>query len=144
MTNHVTPQTATRLKKSGFPQPEQKPGQFWYLQNQLYIIVAILTYKAGKTAILYEICGEHRDPDPLPVSLPFSDAFVYAPGALEILQVLGAGYSVTKLMDKEIWYCDFLECTAQTTPFHKVTLLSFHESAVEACAMVWEAKQSKQ
>lgn len=92
MTTHVTPQTATRLKQAGFPQPEQKPGQFWYLQDRLYVIVTVLTYKAGKTAILYEICGEHRDPDPLPVSLPFSDAFVYAPGIEEILRELGGSH----------------------------------------------------
>lgn len=89
MTNRVTPQTATRLKQAGFKQPEQKPGQFWCLQNRLYIIVAILTDTVGKTAILYEVCEENRDPDPLPVRLPFSGVFVYAPGVGEILQAIG-------------------------------------------------------
>lgn len=94
MTNHVTPQTATRLKQAGFTQPEQKPGQFWYLQNRLYFIVAILTDTTGKTAMLYEVCEENRDPSPLPVRLPFSDAFVYAPGVGEILQAIGGDYAL--------------------------------------------------
>ena len=89
MTNHVTPHTAIRLKQAGFKQPEQKPGQFWYLQSRLYFIVAILTDTVGKTAILYEVCEENRDPDTLPVRLPFSDVFVYAPGIGEIIQAIG-------------------------------------------------------
>ena len=89
MTNHATPQTATRLKQAGFTQPEQKPGQFWYLQNRLYFIVAILTDTTGKTAILYEVCEENRDSMRLPVRLPFSDVFVYAPGIGEIIQAIG-------------------------------------------------------
>jgi hypothetical protein len=89
MTNHCTPQTARALKDAGFNQPEQKPGQFWYLQDRLYIIVAILTDTVGQTAMLYEICQENCDPDPLPVRLPFSGVFVYAPGVGEIMQNLG-------------------------------------------------------
>jgi len=89
MTNHVTAKTANALKQAGFKQPKQKPGQFWYLGNQLYFIVAILTDTTGKTAILYEVCEENRDPDPLPVRLPFSDMFVYAPGIGEIIQAIG-------------------------------------------------------
>lgn len=126
MANHVTPQTATRLKQAGFKQPEQKPGQFWYLQNRLYFIVAILTDTAGKTAILYEVCEENRDPDPLPVRLPFSDVFVYAPTALEILQVLGFEHS--------LWYSESVDLFCMNKD---KTFLGENKSAAEICAFVY-------
>lgn len=32
MMNHIKFETATRLKEAGFPQPEPKAGQFWYIK----------------------------------------------------------------------------------------------------------------
>lgn len=136
MTNHVTPQTATRLKQAGFPQPEQKPGQFWYLQDRLYVIVAILSDAQGKTAILYEVSEESRNPDPLPVRLSFSDVFVYAPGALEILSELGEDWALSKV--GEDWFCEsiYAEWLAQKKG-------AVNSNAVDACAEIWITKQGR-
>lgn len=136
MANHVTPQTATRLKQAGFKQPEQKPGQFWYLQNRLYFIVAILTDTAGKTAILYEVCEENRNPDPMPVRLPFSDVFVYAPGVTEILSELGEDWALSKV--GEDWFCESIY--AEWLEQKKGTVNS---NPVDACAEIWITKQKK-
>ena len=137
MTNHVTPQTAIRLKQAGFKQPEQKPGQFWYLQNRLYFIVAILTDTVGKTAILYEVCEENRDPDPMPVRLPFSDVFVYAPGVEEIMRESG---------EFELYCEDFQGETTFTCRLHysksQFATNSFNPS--EACASEWLSEKQKQ
>jgi hypothetical protein len=132
MTNHATPQTATRLKQAGFKQPEQKPGQFWYLQNRLYFIVAILSDTVGKTAILYEVCEENRDPDPLPVRLPFSDVFVYALSTMEVLQALGWEWRIGYMEEIKKYFC----VNDQRRHF-----LYYNFDSAEACAEAWEAKQ---
>jgi hypothetical protein len=130
VTDHCTPQTARALKAAGFNQPEQKPGQFWYLQNKLYVIVSILTDTAGQTAILYEISEESRDVPPLPVRLPFSDVFVYSATATDIMRASG---------ELELYCQDFddkntFTCTAH---YSKSSWATNNFNPAEACAEEW-------
>lgn len=137
MSNHVTPKTAHDLKHAGFKQPEQKPGQFWYLENRLYIIVAILTDTVGETAILYEVCQENRDPSPLPVRLPFSDVFVYAPTAPDILRELGAEWNLDYHFEPKSFSCfkiAIAECQVEADASF------WNDNPAEACAPAWEAQ----
>ena len=141
MTNQVTPQTATRLKQAGFKQPEQKSGQFWYLQNRLYFIVSILTDTAGKTAILYEVCEENRDPSPLPVRLPFSDVFVYAPGVGEIMQEMGQ--SAALLYDQDEFLPGYLGGFGNFLGYLQPRNLSPCEALGEALTKKLQGKQKQ-
>lgn len=133
MTDHVTPQTAIRLKQAGFKQPEQKPGQFWFRENRLYIIISILTDTVGKTAMLYEVCEENRNPDPLPVRLLFSDAFIYAPGVGKILRELGHDFYVC-------WHEYRYVCRKayeQKNVTFSLVAKGANENVAEACALTY-------
>jgi len=118
MNDRCTPATARRLKELGFKQPEAAFGQVWYdAEGNPFLI------------------GNLDSP------MWLADAYVYAATAPDILRELGDWHSITVSKDRKTWCCDFLECTAVITPFHKVTLLAFHDNPAEACAEAWEAKQ---
>jgi len=139
MNDRCTSATARRLKELGFEQPVPAPGQVWYdTEGDALIVFRVtgsqvesVTDKEG--VVLPVVTGLHW----------MRTRFTYAPTAPDILRELGAGHALTNSIDGSTWLCDFMESTAQTTPFHKVTLLAFHENPAEACAEAWEAKQKQ-
>jgi hypothetical protein len=136
MTDHCTPSTARALRDSGFKQPPAKPGQFWYYENRLFVIVSILTDTAGQTAILYEISEESRDVPPMPVRLPFSDVFVYAATATEILSDLGEDWALSRV--GEDWFCESIYAN-----WLKKKKGAVNVNPVSVCAEIWIAKQKQ-
>ena len=130
MTNHVTPQTATRLKQAGFKQPVPASGQVWYLDDEAAIVLAVhsngVSYCRGN-------CNYFERTD------IFLSLFVYAPTAPDILRELGGNYTLSFLGKVST-------CTNTSLPapgLLKMENIYYHENPAEACALALEAKQKQ-
>lgn len=132
MTNHVTPQTATRLREQGFPQPVPAPGQVWYTANDTPFVIAH-DYD-GSNFLLVWLDDESGLGEVTKSALL---SCTYAPTAPDILRELGEEW-VLSTADRQ-WHCDN---TYKQRLFAKSLVFSNNNPA-EACAMAWEAKQSK-
>ena len=75
MNNHATPETAWKLKNSGFPQPETNRHQIWYDTDKV-------PFEATEFSNLD------------------SRYFAYAPTATDILKELGHEYSIRFYLKK--------------------------------------------
>lgn len=89
MTQHVSYETAVRLKEAGFPQPEPQYGQCWYNDNGGQIIIGHTTDSWGE---------------------PDESFSVFAPSALDLLQSIPSG-SIT--IDLSIFFDNPSETLAE-------------------------------
>ena len=124
MTNHATPQTATRLKQAGFKQPVPASGQVWYLDDEAAIVLAVhsngVSYCRGN-------CNYFERTD------IFLSLFVYAPTAPDILRELGYEYT---LHHEDIYFCIY-------EPDGPELKIYENPNPAEACALALEAKQKQ-
>lgn len=82
--NHVTYETAVRLKEAGFPQPAPEAGQFWYgkksagqsVKGSLCVLIGTPT-----GALSFSPIDGLKNSD--------NNFFVFAPTATDILKELG-------------------------------------------------------
>jgi len=151
MQNHVTFETALRLKEAGFPQPNPEVGQFWYLpmlgsingENPPYCINFV-----GEEHIYFSRVGgivterEHVG-NRLSVST-FLKAATFAPTAADILRelkrVVGEHIEVQETYENE-----FVVRLFEDLPFGNFdTILETNDNPAEAAAQAFLNSKAKQ
>ncbi len=123
--NHVTFETAVRLKDAGFPQPEPSFGQAWYYPTwdespKFFIEKRGWWFMATINSAVH--LREHAN---YPT--------VYAPTATDILRELDENHFLTTLLDGRFCVALFVGSGD-----------SIHNNPAEACAAAWIALNEKQ
>lgn len=122
--NHVTFETALKLKEAGFPQPMPEYGQSWYHigVDRPFMVIRVdgVIMAMGDAASLSEKYPLLRT-DVLP------SKYAFAPTAIDILAELG-------------WYYDISYNDISTQLWHVTTqniTKKRHKNPAEAAAFVW-------
>ena len=124
---HVTFDTAKRLKEAGFPQPMPQAGQFLYGANSKELFV-ILQYSDVDDILTLAGVGHHAR-----MMEKWSwakGAFVFAPTATDILEQIPTKY-VRWNKPKNVWQCG-------ETDYMGPHFCEVHQTnPAEACALAW-------
>lgn len=132
MKNHVTPETARKLKEAGFPQPKPEIGQFWYSANGVLFVLI-----AGDEG--FNFCSIYGKRFGRATHL---EKCFFAPTATDILWSLGQDYHIGMLgQDQHVDVLNYI-FVAGLHQFGQSDL-QFHENPAEACAMAYLAKNAK-
>ncbi len=131
MTNHVTPETAKKLKEAGFLQPAPEPGQVWYDATGAAHVVGLRM--DGRLHFIALSTGHIRW-----ISEGKEAGFIYAPTASDILRELGELSALLYENNRFIVgglniHGEFIGGIPQLT-----------DNPAEACAEAWLAQSAKQ
>lgn len=118
--NHVNAKLSTELKKSGFPQPEPQPGQFWYNGPNPSICCAI---NHEVEVILHTIGSIEPSYKSIKTFLEFS---IFAPAFEDIAPLLPECVF-------EVWG-EKPSCTNQND---EIPIRTFGATFAEAAAKMW-------
>jgi len=120
--NHVSPETAARLKAAGFPQPVKEIGQTWYSpKGELWIVSGKPWRDVFETIAKCVTSWEWEWPDNM-------EGFAYAPTATDILRELGEAYSLEfSANEYAIYYFDSDGRNYENS----------HTNPHELCALEW-------
>jgi len=119
--NHVTPETADRLKAAGFPQPVPEFGQVWYEPKSERELICI------KPANLVDRTFSFMYPSGTGTLFNAKD-IVFAPNATDILRELGEAYSLKfSANEYAIYYFDSDGRNYENS----------HANPHELCALEW-------
>lgn len=134
--NHVTFETAKRLKAAGFPQPLPKFGQIWYhvssKRNMAIIRIDGVIMSVGDPANM-------SDRYPLLNIAPLAESYSFAPAATDILKVT-PGHMI--YFTGEGFVCYRTHHFGDKNRFPEN--IYSHENPAEAAAMAWMALNKKQ
>jgi len=123
--NHVTFETAVRLKEAGFPQPEPEERQFWYSQQGITHVCRYIwrsTRGLMETPPRFAGIGTH---DPLLGTMKWQEKY-FAPTATDILPHLE---NILFFWGGQKWVCE------QDLPFDDSSFE--HENPAEAAAQLY-------
>ena len=126
--NHVTIDTAKRLKESGFAPVRADFGQVWYDESGEPFLIAGLTTSGYSIAKANEF-GKKSS----------LDGCVFAPTATDIMKELGRDFSISYMNGE--WFV--LKSSGDFLPFSKSPSVWKHIISAEAAAMAWLALNKK-
>lgn len=145
MKNHVSAETALKLKNAGFPQPTPEAGNAWYDING-----------KGRPLFVHEVTNSRLsfvsigNPGAAITPPENFNNVAFAPTATDILRELGSDYCIKA--DNSGFECILgsrISRNPQVWAHSSNQSVSFllryrHENPAEACAQAWLAKKSKE
>ena len=121
MNQHVSPDSAIKLRAAGFPQPAPEYGQRWYyVDDDVDVTIEVNTMPIQRGEYFPQITNNH----------------VFAPTAIDILRELGSSFSMffreeDKVFEPERESVFIVTCDSL---FVKPNI---HENPAEAAALAW-------
>lgn len=129
MKNHVSAETALKLKEAGFPQPTPEFLQVWYSDESPYMERIVMFNNALESRVVFLGADsiEYRYIDQL---------YAFAPTATDILRELGSDYFFSAI-GPNLFEVDKID------PYTVGNEPCRHENPAEAAAKMWLAKKTQ-